>query len=71
MSEDLKDRILEVVKHSKKKYLLSELARKFPDDDKRTVKKAVQEMIAEGRLEYWSSGSSTYISLPWSKDADV
>lgn len=67
MSDDLKQRILEVVQQSKKKYLLSELARKFPDDDKKLVKKAVQEMIAEGILEYWSSGSSTYIALPWSK----
>ncbi|MBW2146336.1 MAG: dissimilatory sulfite reductase-asociated protein DsvD [Deltaproteobacteria bacterium] len=69
MSDDLKDRIFEVVQNAKKKYLLSELARKFPEDDKRAVKKAVQEMIADGRLEYWSSGSTTYISLPWSKDA--
>jgi hypothetical protein len=71
MSDDLKQRILEVVQQSKKKYLLSELARKFPDDDKKVVKKAVQEMIAEGTLEYWSSGSSTYISLPWSKGTDA
>ena len=71
MSDDLKKRILDVVQQSKKKYLLSELARKFPDDDKKLVKKAVQEMIAEGTLEYWSSGSTTYISLPWSKGTDA
>jgi len=71
MNEDLKQRILTLVQQSKKKYLLSELARKFPDDDKRLVKKVVQDMIAEDTLEYWSSGSTTYISLPWSKGTDA
>jgi hypothetical protein len=33
------------------------------DYDKRDVKKAVQALIAEGKLDYWSSGSTTYIRL--------
>ena len=31
--------------------------------DKREVKKAVQALIAEDLLAYWSSGSTTYIRL--------
>ena len=34
-----------------------------PDLDRREIKKAVQELIKEGVLDYWSSGSTTYIRL--------
>jgi hypothetical protein len=34
-----------------------------PDIDRKVIKKAVQELISEGVLDYWSSGSSTYIRL--------
>jgi len=34
-----------------------------PDLDRREIKKATQELIKEGVLAYWSSGSTTYIRL--------
>jgi hypothetical protein len=34
-----------------------------PELDRHEIKKAVQELIAEGVLDYWSSGSTTYIRL--------
>jgi hypothetical protein len=34
-----------------------------PELDRKAIKKAVQELIAEGVLDYWSSGSTTYIRL--------
>jgi len=35
----------------------------FPDKRPREVSKLVNEMVAEGLLEYWSSGSTTMIGL--------
>lgn len=34
-----------------------------PNIDRKVIKKAVQELISEGVLDYWSSGSTTYIRL--------
>ncbi len=35
----------------------------FPDRKPRDVKKIVNEMVTDGLLEYWSSGSTTLIGL--------
>jgi hypothetical protein len=34
-----------------------------PDIDRKVIKKAVQQLISEGVLDYWSSGSTTYIRM--------
>lgn len=34
-----------------------------PSLDRKVIKKAVQELIKEGVLDYWSSGSTTYIRM--------
>jgi hypothetical protein len=65
MSEDLKQRIEDWFKKQKgSKYYIKDVAKAFKDVSKPDVKKAVKEMIDEGRLDYWSSGSTTYITLP-------
>jgi hypothetical protein len=42
---------------------IRDIVKSCSEFEKRTVKKAVQELIAEDVLAYWSSGSSTYIRL--------
>jgi hypothetical protein len=48
----------------KKRYMLGDIAKKLTDYKKKDLKKAVSELIGEGKLCYWSSGSTTYISTP-------
>ncbi len=48
----------------KKRYMLGDIARKLTDFKKKELKKAVSELIGEGKLCYWSSGSTTYVSTP-------
>lgn len=48
---------------TKSKFYLKDFYTIFPEEKPRTVKKVVNDMVAEGILEYWSSGSSTMIGL--------
>ena len=50
-------------KKGKSKFYLKDFYKMFPDEKSRTVKKLVNTMVAEGTLEYWSSGSTTLIGL--------
>ncbi len=66
MSEELKQKIEEELKKKSKnktKFYFSDLA-KITGDKPRAAKKYISEMINEGRLVYWSSGSTTMYSLP-------
>ena len=67
MSDDLKLKVLETMKKSsekgKKKMFIKSLANQMQDEDKREIKKAVKELEADGKLKYWSSGSTVYIVL--------
>jgi len=67
MSEDLKEKIIEAMKASsaknKKKLYIKDLAKKIEGSTKREVQNVVKELIAEEKLSYWSSGSTTYIML--------
>lgn len=47
----------------KKKTYINEVPKQLHDFPKREVNKAVQDLIAEGKLAYWSSGSTTYVML--------
>ncbi|MBI5117884.1 dissimilatory sulfite reductase-asociated protein DsvD, partial [Candidatus Poribacteria bacterium] len=35
----------------------------LPEIDRKLIKKLTQELIEENVLDYWSSGSTTYITL--------
>jgi hypothetical protein len=54
---------LEKKSKSKSKCYLKDFYAFFPDEKPRAVKKIVNDMVAEGILEYWSSGSTTMIGL--------
>jgi hypothetical protein len=63
--EEDKQLILDTLKSrtGKTKFYLNDFNKMFPDRKPRDVKKLVNEMVAEGLLEYWSSGSTTLIGL--------
>ncbi len=48
---------------SKSKFYLNDFYKIFPDDKPRQIKKFVNNMVQEGILEYWSSGSTTLYGL--------
>ena len=64
--EEEKKRILEFFKNSKgkTKFYLSDLKKPIPEMKKRELKKVTTEMIAEGTLMYYSTGSTTMLQLP-------
>lgn len=65
-TQEEKDLILETLKKKsggKTKFYLKDFNKMFPDKRPREVKKIVNEMVTEGTLEYWSSGSTTLIGL--------
>jgi hypothetical protein len=47
----------------KTKFYLKDFYKMAPDWKARDVKNLVNKMVAEGHLEYWSSGSTTLIGL--------
>jgi hypothetical protein len=48
---------------TKTKFYLKDFYKMVPDRGNREVKKIVNNMVTEGLLEYWSSGSTTLIGL--------
>jgi predicted sugar kinase len=52
----------------KRKLYFNDIQKALPDMKPRDVKKIVNEMVQEGLLTYWSSGSTTLYTLP-DKDA--
>ena len=64
--EEIKQKILDDMQSkskSKSKFYFSDLA-KMADMKPRAAKKIINEMVAEEKLVYWSSGSTTMYSLP-------
>ena len=54
---------LEKKSGSKTKFYLKDFYKMLPDMKSRAVKNLVNKMVQEGKLEYWSSGSTTLIGL--------
>lgn len=48
---------------NKKKHYIKDLAKKIEGATKREVQDLVKDLIAENKISYWSSGSTTYIML--------
>jgi hypothetical protein len=67
MSDDLKARVTELFreksKGDKKMFYIRDVVKWLPDDDRHAVQSAVQALLDEEVLQYWSSGSSTYVML--------
>jgi hypothetical protein len=71
MSEDAKGRIMEWMQAQKKsKQYFNELCKAVPEIKMRDAKKLINELVAEGKLKYWSSGSTTMYMLPSEGDVD-
>jgi len=67
MDAAMKDAVVEYVKmksdRGKGLNTIKDIAKACSQYEKRDVKKAIQELIADGVLDYWSSGSTTYIRM--------
>lgn len=63
--EEDKTLIVETLKgkKTKTKFYLSDFNSIFPDRKPREVSKIVNEMVRDGILEYWTTGSTTLIGL--------
>jgi hypothetical protein len=65
MSEDVQKKVLEwFQKQKKSKFYIKDIEKGLSDIPKAEVKNAVKAMVETKTLEYWSSGSTTYIMLP-------
>lgn len=66
MSEEAKKAILDfmVSKKGKTKHYFNELCKAVPDLKMMQAKKLINELVAEGKLKYWSSGSTTLYMIP-------
>lgn len=64
-TEEDKKLIIETLKSktTKTKFYLKDFNKMFPEKKAREVSKLVNEMVTDGTLEYWSSGSTTMIGL--------
>jgi len=64
-NEEVKERIIKFFKESKgkTKYYLSDLKKPCPELTKKELKKITTEMIDEGTLMYYSTGSTTMLQL--------
>lgn len=63
--EDLKDAIEEKAQKSPKPQLyIKDFYKCDPDTKPRVMKNVANEMVREGRLAFWSSGSTTMYGVP-------
>jgi hypothetical protein len=71
MSEDAKNRIMEWMQAQKKsKQYFNDLCKAVPEMKMRDAKKLINELVAEEKLKYWSSGSTTMYMLPSAGDVE-
>ena len=63
MKEAIVDFVKKKTERGKGLNAMRDITKGCSDFEKRDVKKGVQELISEGVLDYWSSGSTTYIRL--------
>ena len=65
--EELKEQVEAFVKKKTERgkglNTMRDIANSLKEYDRREVRKAVQGLIEDGVLDYWSSGSTTYIRL--------
>lgn len=67
MHEDVKQKVLDYFKSKEKtktKFYMNDLRKVAPEDmSNKEFKKLISEMIAEGTLMYYSTGSTTMLQL--------
>lgn len=67
MSEEMEKALLDFFENApanKKRYMMKDISKKLSQFNKRDLKKVVNKLIMEQKLAYWSSGSTTYVTLP-------
>jgi len=67
--EELKEKIVKVIeekvkKGGKSKVYLKDIQRDIPGVSPRDIKNAANELVKEGKLEYFSSGSTVMFGIP-------
>ena len=69
MSEEAKQNIIDWVKQQKKtKHYFNDLCKAVPEMKMMAAKKLINELVNEGKLKYWSSGSTTMYMLAGEDD---
>jgi hypothetical protein len=69
MSEEAKQAIIDYMKSQKKtKLYFNDLCKAVPDMKMRAAKKIINMLVEEGKVKYWSSGSTTLYMLPGEGD---
>lgn len=66
VTEEEKATIVEFLKGksaAKSKFYFQDFTQLFPDKKPREVKKILSELVKDGVMEYWSSGSTTMYGL--------
>lgn len=67
MSAETKAKVLEWFqeksKGEKKRFYLKDVVKGLPAEDRHAIQDVVKELLDEGTLKYWSSGSTTYLML--------
>jgi hypothetical protein len=64
---DPKEIVLEFIQSKSKqksKFYFNDLAALFPEMKMRDAKKIINQLVSDGVLEYWSSGSTTMYGIP-------
>ncbi len=68
MSEELQQKIVDFIKGKTEKgkglNSMRDIAKSMKDVAKKDVREAVSALIDSGKLKYWSSGSTTYVTMP-------
>ncbi|MCS7278880.1 MAG: dissimilatory sulfite reductase D family protein [Thermodesulfobacteriaceae bacterium] len=67
--EELKQKIIEVIEKKikiagKSKVYLKDLQKDIPGVSPRDIKNAANELVREGKLEYFSTGSTVMFGIP-------
>ncbi len=65
--EEVKQKIMEFMEKktkSKSKIYLKDMQRALPDVKPMMIKKAANELVREGKLEYFSTGSTVMYGIP-------
>ena len=63
--EELKEAILEKARKAPKPQLyIKDFYKCDPDSKPRIIKKVANELVTDGKLMFWSSGSTTMYALP-------
>ncbi len=62
--KDIVTEFIQSKSKTKTKFYFNDLAALFPDMKMREAKKIINQLVTEGVLEYWSSGSTTMYGLP-------